>query len=335
MTLPQAQGRVMFSAMGHAPAEQRPEAVPVEQVIGSLLAGLSSVIKGKDKFLESLVTVLLAGGHVLIEDSPGLGKTTVARTLAALIGDCTFKRIQFTPDLLPYDITGIDVFDPERREFVFSPGPVFANVVLADEINRTTPKVQSALLEVMAENQVTVGTTTHLIDRLFFVVGTQNPIEIEGTYPLPLAQVDRFTARLRLGYPDEADELAIVQGDPSHRVMPFLEPVCTIDDILAGQQVVQQIYCDNELLTAAVRACRSTRTHPAVLHGVSPRGALMMAQTARARALVRGRDYCTDGDFLEMAGAVLAHRIQLRDHRAESEQIVRDLMASSLRELRL
>ncbi len=191
-----------------------------------LVDGLAAVIRGKTEVLEHLVTGILAGGHVLIEDVPGLGKTTLAKTVARLIsrsqkgGAVVFRRIQFTPDLLPYDITGVDVFDPGERAFVFSPGPVFANILLADEINRTTPKVQSALLEVMAEGQVTVGNTTYRMDPFFFVIATQNPVEIEGVYPLPLAQIDRFLMRLRVGYPDRAVEEGIVRDDPAATVLP-------------------------------------------------------------------------------------------------------------------
>jgi len=303
------------------------------RTIRALLHGLSSVIQGKDQSLRLLVSTLLAGGHALIEDAPGLGKTTVARTLAALIGNARFKRIQFTPDLLPYDITGVDVFDPKTTEFVFRPGPVFADVVLADEINRSTPKVQSALLEVMGERQVTIGTTTHLLGEIFFVIGTQNPIEIEGTYPLPIAQVDRFMTRLRIGYPDEATELAIVRGDPSHRIMPTLEPVCTLEDVRAAQLAAESVHCDAQLLDAAVRACRLTREHQGVEYGASPRGALMLVAAARAHALVCERDYCSDEDFLTLAPVVIAHRLKLRDHRLDPERLASELMAQELQRL--
>ena len=183
-----------------------------------LVDGLASVIRGKEEVLERLVTAVIAGGHVLVEDVPGLGKTTLAKTIARLVSGSrkgsavTFRRIQFTPDLLPYDITGVDVFDPGTRKFVFTPGPVFANVLLADEINRTTPKVQSALLEVMAEGQVTIGNTTYPMDPFFFVIATQNPVEMEGVYHLPLAQIDRFLMKLHIGYPDAEVEVGIVQG---------------------------------------------------------------------------------------------------------------------------
>ena len=310
-----------------------PEPGEATRTLKNLLDGLGTVIKGKEGVLRLLVATMVARGHALIEDAPGLGKTTLARTLAALIDSSRFRRIQFTPDLMPYDITGVDVYDPQRTEFVFRPGPIFANVVLADEINRSTPKVQSALLEVMAEGQVTVGNATHVLGALFFVIGTQNPIEIEGTYPLPLAQVDRFMTRLRLGYPDEETELAIVRGDPSHRVMPSLRPVCTMDELLLAQASAEAVHCADELTSAAVRVCRESREHPGVEYGASPRGALMLVAAARAHALVAERDYCTDDDFLLLAPVVLAHRLKLRDHRLDAEELTRELMVQELEKL--
>lgn len=299
------------------------------ELLDRIVAELSRVIRGKDAFLRQLVSCLLAGGHVLIDDVPGLGKTTVAKTLALLIGvdeemaqPVAFRRIQFTPDLLPYDITGVDVFDPKTREFVFTPGPVFANVVLADEINRSTPKVQSALLEVMAEHQVTVGTRTHEMDHLFLVMGTQNPVEIEGTYPLPLAQVDRFLMRLHIGYPDEEVELDILASNPSESVMPHIKPVCTRGELLAAREVSEGLFCDEELLRAVVRIATATREHGAIEHGVSPRGSLMLLKAARAYALVRGRSYVIDQDIVDLAAPVLAHRIKLRDESVDARELV-------------
>ena len=327
-SLAQAGGRSILCRMSPDPNE-------VTRTIGALLRGLATVIKGKDEVLRLLVSTLLAGGHALIEDAPGLGKTTIARTLASLIGGSRFKRIQFTPDLLPYDITGVDVYDPKSTDFLFRPGPIFADIVLADEINRSTPKVQSALLEVMAERQVTVGTTTHVLDGLFFVIGTQNPIEIEGTYPLPLAQVDRFMTRLRVGYPDEETEIAVVRGDPSHRVMPNLEPVCTVEAILAAQAVAERVHCDDKLVTAAVRACRQTREHRGVEHGASPRGALMLVAAARGHAFLAGRDYCTDHDLLVFAAPVIGHRLKMRDRRVDPERLAHELVARELERLEL
>jgi MoxR-like ATPase len=300
---------------------------------------LATVIRGKDLVLEQLVTGVLAGGHVLIEDVPGLGKTTLAKTLAKLVsrsrkGDpVIFRRIQFTPDLLPYDITGVDVFDPGTRSFVFTPGPVFANVLLADEINRTTPKVQSALLEVMAEGQVTVGNTTYRMDPFFFVIATQNPVEMEGVYPLPLAQIDRFLMKLHIGYPETEVEVGIVRDDPSSHVMPEVRPVCGKQEILAARARVESIYCDEKLLRAAVGVSAVTRAHPGVVLGASPRGSLMLVQSARAFALVRGREYVIDQDLIDLAPLVIAHRLRLKDTRTDAGALVREIVMSELSRL--
>jgi MoxR-like ATPase len=297
---------------------------------------LASVIRGKELVLEQLVTAILAGGHVLIEDVPGLGKTTLAKTVARLVSrsrkgsPVVFRRIQFTPDLLPYDITGVDVFDPGTRTFVFTPGPVFANVLLADEINRTTPKVQSALLEVMAEGQVTVGNTTYTMDPFFFVIATQNPVEMEGVYPLPLAQIDRFLMKLRIGYPDRDVEVGIVRDDPSARVMPEVRPVCGRQDILAARARVEAIYCDEKLMRAAVGVSAATRQHPGVILGASPRGSLMLVQAARAFALVRGREYVIDQDLVDLAPLVISHRLRLKDTRTDAAALVREIVMSEL-----
>ncbi len=301
-----------------------------------LVEGLASVIRGKELVLEQLVTGILAGGHVLIEDVPGLGKTTLAKTVARLVSrsrkgsPVVFRRIQFTPDLLPYDITGVDVFDPGTRTFVFTPGPVFANVLLADEINRTTPKVQSALLEVMAEGQVTVGNTTYAMDPFFFVIATQNPVEMEGVYPLPLAQIDRFLMKLHIGYPDRDVEAGIVRDDPSARVMPGIRPVCGKQDILAARARAGAIYCDEKLIRAAVGVSAATRQHPGVVLGASPRGSLMLVQAARAFALVRGREYVVDQDLIDLAPLVIAHRLRLKDTRTDAAALVREIVMSEL-----
>jgi MoxR-like ATPase len=300
-----------------------------------LVDSLSRVIRGKNDFLGMIVSCLITGGHLLIEDVPGLGKTTVAKTLAALIapeeeqrdgdGHVTFRRIQFTPDLLPYDITGVDIFDPDKREFVFSPGPVFANIVLADEINRSTPKVQSALLEVMAENQVTVGGHTYRMDELFFVMGTQNPVEVEGTYPLPLAQLDRFLMRLEIGYPASDVELAILKDDPSVTVMPSVEPVCTRSEILEARRAAREVHVDDALHQVIVDIAGATRSHRSIEYGVSPRGSLMLVHAARAYALVHDRTYVVDQDIIDLAPAVLGHRIKLHDARTDPRALIREV----------
>ena len=304
-----------------------------------LVEGLASVIRGKQPVLECLVAGILAGGHVLIEDVPGLGKTTLAKTVARLVSRTrkgsavTFRRIQFTPDLLPYDITGVDVFDPGSRAFVFTPGPVFTNVLLADEINRTTPKVQSALLEVMAEGQVTVGNSTYPMDPFFFVIATQNPVEMEGVYPLPLAQVDRFLMKLRIGYPDPEVEVGIVRDDPSATVMPTVRPVCGKEDILAARRRADAVYCDEKLIRVAVGVSTATRAHPGIALGASPRGSLMLVRAARAYALVQGREYVIDQDLVDLGPLVIAHRLRLKDMRSDPAVLVREIVLSELSHL--
>jgi MoxR-like ATPase len=329
-----------MEAMGDTAPRFRPEGFPqAHDLSRRLVEGLAKVIRGKSEVLEHLVTGILAGGHVLIEDVPGLGKTTLAKTVARLIsrsqrgGPVIFRRIQFTPDLLPYDITGVDVFDPASRGFVFSPGPVFANILLADEINRTTPKVQSALLEVMAEGQVTVGNKTYRMDPFFFVIATQNPVEIEGVYPLPLAQIDRFLMKLRVGYPEMEVEVGIVRDNPSATVMPVIRPVCGKAEVLAARAAVEGVFCDEGLMRAAVGVSAATRRHHGVELGSSPRGSIMLVRAARALALVRGREYVIDQDLVEMAPLVIAHRLRLKDGRIEPESLVREIVMAELARL--
>ncbi|MFA6506226.1 MAG: AAA family ATPase [Treponemataceae bacterium] len=300
------------------------------RVSSALIDGASVVIRGKRPFLELLIAASLARGHILIEDLPGLGKTTVAKTFARLISGydgmpLAFKRIQFTPDLLPYDITGVDIYDPDTRRFRFVPGPIFANVVLADEINRTTPKVQSALLEVMAEGQVTIGATTHLVGDPFIVVATQNPVETEGTFPLPAAQLDRFMLRVSLGYPDKDTERMILVDDPSVRDLPKVEPVVSVSSFKAAQKAVDSVHCHASLIDAVADIVRETRTHRGVALGVSPRGALHFLKASKALAIVRGRDYVTDEDLISVGPPALAHRLKLRDPRVRAESLIREI----------
>jgi MoxR-like ATPase len=299
-----------------------------ENAAAALLEGAQRIIKGKREFLELLVTAALAGGHVLIEDNPGLGKTTVAKTLAKLIEGkkgLVFKRIQFTPDLLPYDITGVDVFDPKTLKFRFVPGPVLANIVLADEINRATPKVQSALLEVMAERQVTIGQTSHRPPEPFLVIATQNPIESEGTFPLPAAQLDRFMMKLSMGYPDRDAELTILDENPAEKGLSILKPVIKLADFLEAKKAASQVFCHQALKEAVADIIRDTRIHRAFTLGASPRAGLHLLDASKAHALVHGRNYIIDEDLAALASPVLAHRVRLRDPRAQSDKFIREI----------
>ena len=308
-------------------------------LVSRLLDRLERVIRGKRRVLELVVTGLISGGHILIEDVPGLGKTTLAKTLAQLIsrdrggGPVVFKRIQFTPDLLPYDITGVDIYNTQSQRFHFTPGPVFANILLADEINRTTPKVQSALLEVMAENQVTVGNKTHKLDSFFFVIATQNPIEVEGTYPLPISQIDRFLMKLRIGYPDEEIEVGIVKDNPAIKILPNMNPLCSKEDILKLREASERVFCDERLIRCAVSVSKTTRKHRGVELGASPRGSLMLIGAARAYALIKGRAFVIDQDLVDLAPRVIAHRLKLKDIRLDPESLVREVTLAELSKL--
>ncbi len=302
--------------------------------ISAILKAFSKVLRGKTSLLENILAAYLAGGHVLLEDLPGTGKTTVGRTLAKLVEGAIFKRIQFTPDLLPYDITGVDVWDERQREFVFHPGPVFAHVVLADEINRTTPKVQSALLEAMAEFQVTIGNHTRPLANPFMVIATQNPVETEGTYPLPEAQKDRFMFLLRPGYPDRESEYSIIRDDPEHTELPELKPVCSLENLLELKSAVSRVHIDERLMRCTVDLAAALRDHPDTILGVSTRGALMLNAGMRSLALIRGRDYVIDQDLADLAVITYAHRIRLRGGTVKAEELVANLAAKEIRRIR-
>ncbi len=324
----------MMENTGAVPRTADDGVIPMTVAEASALArgivdGMETVIRGKRAALERFVACFVAKGHLLIEDLPGLGKTTMVKTFAALVSAgadhaASFRRIQCTPDLLPYDITGVDVFNPELRNFEFRPGPVFANLVLADELNRTTPKVQSALLEAMAESQVTVGRTTRRLPDFFFVVATQNPIDAEGTYPLPAAQLDRFLMRLSVGYPDADAELSIVRDDPSDGALRGVKPVCTVSDILAMRDAAMTVEADERISEAVVEIVRALRSRPELSLGPSPRAALALLHAARAWALVGGRDRLVGQDLAELCVPVLAHRLKARDSRADISRIVRE-----------
>jgi MoxR-like ATPase len=269
---------------------------------------VESVIEGKAEAVRLALTVLLAEGHVLIEDVPGVGKTMLAKALGRST-DCSVRRIQFTPDLLPSDITGVSAYNQERREFEFKPGPVFANIVVGDEINRASPKTQSALLECMEERQVTVDGTTYPLAPPFMVIATQNPIEMEGTYPLPEAQRDRFTARIAMGYPSAESELAMLDAHGSSSPLEALEPVARAEDMRELIAAVRKVHVADALKQYVIKLVTATRSTPELRLGASPRATLHLLRASRARAALDGRDFVIPDDVQALALPVLAHRL--------------------------
>jgi MoxR-like ATPase len=277
-------------------------------VVAQLQRSIARAIFGKEDVIQLALITLLARGHLLIEDVPGVGKTTLAQALARSF-HCTFQRIQFTSDLLPSDVLGVSVYNPESRDFEFRSGPIFANVVLADEINRTTPRTQSALLEAMNEAQVTVDGRTLQLPQPFLVIATQNPVEHHGTYPLPESQLDRFLMRVKMGYPSHETERAILRSRSSDDPVGALEPVADVADVLAMQETVAHIKVDASLIDYALEIVNRTRHSDQLALGVSPRGSLMLQRAAQARAFLDNRDFCLPDDFKQLAVPVFAHRV--------------------------
>ncbi len=296
----------------------------------AITTNVALVLHGKREAIDLAVICLLAEGHLLIEDVPGVGKTSLAKALAASI-DCSWKRVQFTPDLLPGDLTGVSVLQRATETFVFQPGPLFANIVLADEINRASPKTQSALLEAMEERQVTAEGRTYRLPQPFLVAATQNPIEQEGTYRLPESQLDRFLMRLSLGYPSRQAELSILDSQGAAEALYALKPVLTGDEILEMARVVKEVHLADALKAYLVDIAESSRNHQALTLGLSPRATLQLARATRARAAASGRDFATPDDVKAVAIPVLSHRIVLRSDAASrgytSEQAIRDILA--------
>ncbi len=280
------------------------------ELIRRLEQNVSRALVGKPEAVRLAVVGLLARGHLLIEDVPGVGKTTLAAALARSIG-AGFQRIQFTSDMLPSDVLGVSVWEPKTSEFVFKPGPLFTNIVLADEINRTTPKTQSALLEAMNEAQVSLDHSTYPLPQPFMVLATQNPREYEGTYPLPESQLDRFLLRIRIGYPDAPDEKAVLRGTEAP-APARLQPVLTDDDVLGLQEETERVRAEESVLDYVVALVTATRRSPLFSLGVSPRGSLALLRAARAQALIDGRDYLVPDDIKSLAVPALAHRVMVK-----------------------
>jgi len=299
-------------------------------LVDALARNLESCVLGKNREIRLLLTALLAGGHVLLEDVPGTGKTVLVKALARSISG-QFRRIQCNPDLLPTDITGVSIYHPKEERFVFRPGPVMCNVLLADEINRATTKTQSALLEAMEERAVTVDGETHPLPRPFLLLATQNPVEFEGTYTLPEAQLDRFMLRLSLGYPDARSELEMARSQTFRHPVDNVPPVVTIEQLLAMQERVRSVHLDEAVAEYGVQIVRHTREHPGILLGASPRATIALIDAAKAFAFVHGREYVIPDDFKELAPHVLLHRLVLHPEARMSgmgkEAVLKDILA--------
>ena len=301
----------------------------IRTVASQIIDNVATVIVGKRDAIELVVVALLADGHILIEDVPGVGKTTLAKAISRSVG-LSFKRVQFTPDLLPSDVTGVTIFNQKTSEFEFREGPVMAQIVLADEVNRATPKTQSALLEAMEERQVTVDGETYVLPEPFLVLATQNPIEYEGTFPLPEAQLDRFLMRVNLGYPDRQDELRVLATRQREQPIDDIQQVVTLEEVFAAQEAVKDVYVDPLVSSYIVDIARATREHADVYLGASPRGSLGLFRAGQALAAIAGRDYVVPDDVKRLAESVLSHRVIVspaaRIRSVDTRAIVTDIL---------
>ncbi len=305
------------------------------ELLARLQKSIQSVIRGKDEVIRLALVTLFARGHLLIEDVPGIGKTTLAQSVARSF-NCAFQRVQFTSDMLPSDVIGISIFSQQSQRFEFRPGPVFANIVLADEINRTTPKTQSALLEAMNEYQVTVDNHTYPLPRPFMVVATQNPIEHHGTYPLPESQLDRFLMRLRIGYPNAESEKEILRNFADSEPLARIVPVMAAEEVTEIQQAVRTVTVDEELVNYTLAIVEKTRQHESLTLGISPRGSMSLYRAAQAFALLEGRGYCIPDDFKRLVIPVFAHRVVVSSRYVstlkridQAEAILREILDSA------
>ena len=300
-----------------------------QSIADRALNNVRQVIVGKDQEIRMTLVALLCEGHLLIEDVPGVGKTMLARAIARSIG-CSFRRIQFTPDMLPSDVTGVSIFNQKTMEFEFRPGPIMAQIVLTDEINRATPKTQSALLEAMEERQITVDGITHGMARPFLVLATQNPIEYEGTFPLPEAQIDRFMMRIHLGYPSKIHEIDVLNRQSDEHPIESLQQVVTVEELIEAQRAVRSIYVDDLVKSYIVDLVTTTRDHPDIYLGASPRGSISLFKATRAWAALEGRDFVLPDDVKLLAESTLAHRLivspSARIKNVSAQQIIEDTL---------
>ena len=299
-----------------------------------LIASVGQVIKGKDDVIRKTAVCLFCGGHILLEDVPGTGKTTLAKALSRSIDGMAFTRVQFTPDLLPGDLTGGNIYNQKTQEFTFRPGPVFTNILLADEINRATPRTQSSLLECMEEGQVTVDGETRRLEQPFFVVATQNPVEIQGTFPLPEAQLDRFFMRLAMGYPQKESERQMLNAFVRENPLDSLEPVMSREELLEGRRQVREIWAGEAVQDYILAIVEATRSHEKIRLGVSPRGSLALLRASQAWAGISGRDYVIPDDVKAVCCDVLSHRLLCRgSHLSQGPQFAREVLTELLHQV--
>jgi MoxR-like ATPase len=305
-----------------------------QEKIATLRGAIGRVVKGKDETIELAVVALIAEGHLLIEDVPGVGKTTLGHALARAL-DCNFHRIQFTSDLLPSDVLGVSVFNPRQNEFEFKPGPIFSNIVLADEINRTTPKTQSALLEAMNENQVTIENTTYPLPRPFMVLATQNPVEHHGTYPLPESQLDRFMMKIQIGYPNAEAEKEILHKYTNGNYHKTIQPVLVPADVLYLQDESRKVHINAKIVDYMIQLVQRTRNHPEIELGISPRGTVSLFRASQALAMVDGRKFVLPDDVKRAATPVFGHRLALARHGSKGSRSKEEVLEGILSEIKV
>ncbi|WP_211746714.1 MoxR family ATPase [Paenibacillus sp. Marseille-Q4541] len=304
----------------------------IAQMAEEMKVNIAKYIIGKEEAVDLLLTALIASGHILLEDVPGTGKTMLAKTVAASM-ECSFRRIQFTPDLLPSDLTGIHFYNQKEGEFEFRPGPLFANIVLADEINRATPRTQSSLLECMEERQISVDGQTHVLSKPFIVIATQNPVDNQGTFPLPEAQMDRFMLKMKLGYPAHLEGVEILKRTLEGGFQTSVSPVITQDKIISAQQAFQSVQVQEDLLQYMIAIAEATRRHPDIALGVSPRGTQALLRASQARAAIRNRDYVLPDDIKALALPVLSHRLVFHQRSRQQEGKAEALLQSIIEQI--